>query len=821
MAAAGADLVSLLPASNVVGTLRARHPTIYIFTGGNEDAAFLSIYGFNFLLDGGDQEEVSYWNFIKNYDKINVVLSTRPSPECLRGISTILARKAIEQCHPKIGAFIGNLPPRVNCSTDNDAAKAILSVYEGLQAEGIKPYDVYAHPKMEPLTLYEVLGEGSLKMIVLNPDRNSKDLFSLANAVKTGEGVERLSVITSIAVVLIWQPFDHSKPTIRILYPGACPLEKLYASLEKLKGEECLRHVEFVSADREKYSSNVSLNMRTPLRRTGLPLTKPSPTLRIGTKTATVAPPRSLPSKTSSPSAKPVAKPAHTEVKSRVSDQHTSQARSGGTVKKPAHSPASSASHLRTAGSSRLHTKTNTAAVKSPANVKKEHTTSKVSNAKPPAVPRKSFVLPHIDEKKKVQAGEDYTTIEKPVSVTTNTETTVPVFAPDSTVLPAAAGAEKEKGASLPNPVDFTAEPQNPDAEGLLDGIEEPAKLHLIGMDVDGENLPLKAETAIRSKNRVTTPDGFKEVAESIGVFSGDQLPASVGLSNLIIAENPAEPNKPLIDTPAPQAPIPAEARPAGDSMPDYVSAKLEKALKESETEVAAHRDQLNLAPDAALVQPHSPQIKPDLDSVIQSLTEDSKKYDLTQDVDAPALVLPQKEALVRQNGNASEALQVQNAFEDAHAREEYLPCTPPSNKPQTKRVAGLVTKPKLSQPLYFDVVFVPHHGARPALLDEVAAKAFAISVRSKRYVLSGRDAGKPYILDGFISAKNVWNKPELEIDVLPTHSTEGLFNFNASKQAEMIEAGMNLRCAADRCQVRLTSGSDANDYCAAFKFEL
>lgn len=69
VAYSGADLVSLLPASNVVGTIRARHPTIYVFTGGNEDAAFLSIYGFNLLLDGGDQKEVPYWNFIKNYDK--------------------------------------------------------------------------------------------------------------------------------------------------------------------------------------------------------------------------------------------------------------------------------------------------------------------------------------------------------------------------------------------------------------------------------------------------------------------------------------------------------------------------------------------------------------------------------------------------------------------------------------------------------------------------------------------------------------------------------------------------------------------------------
>lgn len=37
-----------------------------------------------------------------------------------------------------------------------------------------------------------------------------------------------------------------------IVISGACPLEKLYAALEKLKGEEYLRHPEFVLANKEK-----------------------------------------------------------------------------------------------------------------------------------------------------------------------------------------------------------------------------------------------------------------------------------------------------------------------------------------------------------------------------------------------------------------------------------------------------------------------------------------------------------------------------------------------------------------------------------------
>lgn len=60
-----------------------------------------------------------------------------------------------------------------------------------------------------------------------------------------------------------------------------------------------------------------------------------------------------------------------------------------------------------------------------------------------------------------------------------------------------------------------------------------------------------------------------------------------------------------------------------------------------------------------------------------------------------------------------------------------YLP--PMTSAPRTKLVVnGVKTKPKLSQPLYFDIVFVPHHGAHPMLKDEEAAKAFVTSVRSR-----------------------------------------------------------------------------------------
>ncbi|VDN36793.1 unnamed protein product [Gongylonema pulchrum] len=92
-----ADLVQLLPAGHSVGSIRSRRPLMYIFSGGNEDAAIFSVNGFTILLDGGDRKDVPYWNLIRNYDKISSAVVTRVSPNCLRGISAILMRKCMEE----------------------------------------------------------------------------------------------------------------------------------------------------------------------------------------------------------------------------------------------------------------------------------------------------------------------------------------------------------------------------------------------------------------------------------------------------------------------------------------------------------------------------------------------------------------------------------------------------------------------------------------------------------------------------------------------------------------------------------------------------
>ncbi|VDK19291.1 unnamed protein product [Anisakis simplex] len=179
----------------------------------------------------------------------------------------------------------------------------------------------------------------------------------------------------------------------------------------------------------------------------------------------------------------------------------------------------------------------------------------------------------------------------------------------------------------------------------------------------------------------------------------------------------------------------------------------------------------------------------PALDDVIENLAGESEREDnvrdFTPDSEDEKHLLQQQHCQQEQqellhrktNGGTEHNLAAQHAQEDADAGEFYMP---PITGGPTHRMRASVggpasqrfsmggsggsasNKPKLSQPLYFDVVFIPHRGAHPTLPDEAAAKAFATSVRSKRYVISGKDAIKPYILDGLVAGKTLWNKPGL-----------------------------------------------------------
>lgn len=100
---------TLLESSDVVGNIRFSHPTLYVFPGGQGDAALFGINGFNMLLDGGFSRKAYFWDFVRHIDRLDAVLYTRLNNSNISGISSILRRKQQNALYPQIGHFFCNI----------------------------------------------------------------------------------------------------------------------------------------------------------------------------------------------------------------------------------------------------------------------------------------------------------------------------------------------------------------------------------------------------------------------------------------------------------------------------------------------------------------------------------------------------------------------------------------------------------------------------------------------------------------------------------------------------------------------------------------
>ncbi|VDN03725.1 unnamed protein product [Thelazia callipaeda] len=895
------DLVQLLPAGHSVGSIRTRRPLMYVFSGGNEDAAFFSVNGFSILLDGGDRKDVSYWNLIRNYDKISAAVVTRISPKCLLGISAIFMRKCLEECHPNFGSIICNLPPPNVVNGDSEAAKVLSGMHKGLRAESLKPIEAFATSKMEAITLYEVIGEGALRMIVLNPERGTKDLTSLVNALKTDIDIEKFAALTSLALLLVWHPSDHTLPVSRILITGACPLEKLYASLEKLKSEEYLRYPQFTHAAKDK-SSNVRLSRigrnssttkivpRLPSAR-NIPTQSTTSSIREPLK-KTARPPlsSSLPSRVTANSKKPVMQlaKAHTGNKS-AENKIIKSALSNETKRTGVLTTKSKAREIAEAKS------TNKLEAKPILSYEKAQNSDSVpANVEIINSPIKNPVLcADLPSTEGMQSSLDLS----PSEVSLSGESKSPLHSEDS----------QRSGSPFAEKV---ANDNN-----LLDGIEEPVKLRKISMDFVNEseemdeNSKEKVEPrepklnlidsslqpqdtllldstppasgivpvgemcdslqVLLSKEEITNDD------EDAGIYNQEDMrkksiqdllgsgtsPFMAGLITGIVDDTPTalheltelkdagSKKSESLSTQSLNELNEGKIEPEHSWKSDDVENKKPQILPGIQREVFSLRS--NISSDSVNAQPD-----PVLDEVIESLADASEMVDNAENMSeqlehhvkhslaglcnnvelatgTAATCATSVEQSVDFTNNEitsiahdvndnTKALAYQDTYEEVNAKELYLPPMTMTTTPRTRaKIAnGMKMKPKLSQPLYFDIVFVPHHGAQPIVKDEEAAKAFVTSIRSRRYVLSGKDSIRTYFIDGLIAGKTAWNKPELEVDVLPTHDSEQLIIYSYEKAGEMAKANISLRCSVERCTLRLSSaGSD--DVCPAFKFEM
>ncbi|KAK6643968.1 hypothetical protein RUM43_000233 [Polyplax serrata] len=263
-----ANIQQLLQPTDVVGNIRFTHPTLYVFPGGQGDAALFGINGFNMLIDGGFARKACFWDFARHLDRLDAVLLTRLNNSTVNGISAVLQRKKMNHVYPQIGHFFCNLQDRkIALSPDGDKDKDSLivnlaeegqEIVANLRHLALKPHPCYRDGnQIDPVNLYHKVGHGKLDMYVISPARDSQavkeflakwttndsQLFSNTGRKVGGKSFEfPLQNLVSICALLVWQPANPNDTITRILFPGSTPQHKIFEGLEKLRHLEFLRH---------------------------------------------------------------------------------------------------------------------------------------------------------------------------------------------------------------------------------------------------------------------------------------------------------------------------------------------------------------------------------------------------------------------------------------------------------------------------------------------------------------------------------------------------------------------------------------------------
>ncbi|EAT38247.1 AAEL009847-PA [Aedes aegypti] len=254
------EISELLESSDVVGNIRFSHPTLYVFPGGQGDAALFGINGFNMLVDGGFSRKSCFWDFVRHLDRLDAVLMTRINNTNIKGISAVVERKHEAHVYPQIGHFFCNIPERkglLSPDGDKDRDPLLVDLIEeghqivtNLKSLNLKAQNCYRD--VEPINLYHKVGHGTLDMYIISPAKDSKEVKEFLakwNAADpklfaprdSKEFVFPMQNIISICALLVWTPANPEDNITRILFPGSAPEYKILEGLEKMKNVEFMR----------------------------------------------------------------------------------------------------------------------------------------------------------------------------------------------------------------------------------------------------------------------------------------------------------------------------------------------------------------------------------------------------------------------------------------------------------------------------------------------------------------------------------------------------------------------------------------------------
>ncbi|XP_046626020.1 microtubule-associated protein futsch [Neodiprion virginianus] len=255
-------LDQLMEPSDVVGNIRFSHPTLYVFPGGQGDAALFGINGFNMLVDGGFARKACFWDFARHLDRLDAVLLTRVNNSNIGGMSSVLRKKQEMHVYPQIGHFFCNLVERRQANSpdgDKDVDPLILNLTDLGQEMmvNLRHINLRAHPcyrDLDPINLYHKVGHGTLDMYVLSPSKDTREvrefltkwqnsdskLFAGSHKKDSNNLTFPIQNLVSICALVVWQPANPEDTITRILFPGSTPQSKIFEGLERLK------HLEFM-----------------------------------------------------------------------------------------------------------------------------------------------------------------------------------------------------------------------------------------------------------------------------------------------------------------------------------------------------------------------------------------------------------------------------------------------------------------------------------------------------------------------------------------------------------------------------------------------
>ncbi|XP_076625489.1 uncharacterized protein LOC143343942 isoform X2 [Colletes latitarsis] len=257
-------LDQLMEPSDVVGNIRFSHPTLYVFPGGQGDAALFGINGFNMLVDGGFARKACFWDFTRHLDRLDAVLVTRINNSNVGGMYSVVRKKKEMHVYPQIGHFFCNLVERRQSNSpdgDKDIDPLILNLTDIGQemVANLRHINLRAHPcyrDPDPINLYHKVGHGTLDMYVLSPNKDSREvreflakwhsadskLFAGSHKKDSNNLTFPIQNLVSICVLLVWQPANPEDTITRILFPGSTPQHKIFEGFERLKHLEFLKH---------------------------------------------------------------------------------------------------------------------------------------------------------------------------------------------------------------------------------------------------------------------------------------------------------------------------------------------------------------------------------------------------------------------------------------------------------------------------------------------------------------------------------------------------------------------------------------------------